>query len=76
MKETASQSDKADRKYTSLKLGVLNKNYTNLYDILRYVVKNPVRRVHLIAAFIDFLTIKRCFDTCSKVIRIEKVTES
>ena len=26
MKETASQSDKADRRYTGLKLGVLNKN--------------------------------------------------
>ena len=55
MKETASQSDKADRKYTSLKLGVLNKNYTNLYDILRYVVKNPVRRLHLITALLTFL---------------------
>ena len=54
MKETASQSDKADRKYTSLKLGVLNKNYTNLYDILRYIVKNPVRRLHLIAALLTF----------------------
>ena len=53
MKETASQSDKTDRKYTSLKLGVLNKNYTNLYDILRYV-KNPVRRLHLIAALLTF----------------------
>ena len=55
MKETASQSDKADRKYTSLKLGVLNKNYTNLYVILRYVVKNPVRRLYLIAALLTFL---------------------
>ena len=26
MKETASQSDKAHRRYTGLKLGVLNKN--------------------------------------------------
>ena len=26
MKEIASQSDKADRRYTGLKLGVLNKN--------------------------------------------------
>ena len=26
MKKTASQSDKADRRYTGLKLGVLNKN--------------------------------------------------
>ena len=26
MKEIASQSDKADRKFTGLKLGVLNKN--------------------------------------------------
>ena len=26
MKEAASQSDKADRRYTGLKLGVLNKN--------------------------------------------------
>ena len=26
MKETDSQSDKADRRYTGLKLGVLNKN--------------------------------------------------
>ena len=54
MKKTAWQSDKSDRKYTSLKLGVLNKNYTNLYDILRYIVKNPVRRLHLIAALLTF----------------------
>ena len=26
MKETASQSDKVDRRYTGVKLGVLNKN--------------------------------------------------
>ena len=26
--------------------------------------------------FIELFTFKRCFDTCSKVIRIEKVTES
>ena len=76
MKETASQSDKADRRYTGLKLGVLNKNQTSLADILRYVVKNPVRRLHLIAVLLNFFTFKRCFDTCSKVIRIEKVTES
>ena len=55
MKETASQSDKADRRYTGLKLGVLNKNETSLADILRYVVKNPVRRLHLIAALLNFL---------------------
>ena len=55
MKETASQSDKADRRYTGLKLAVLNKNYTSLADILRYVVKNPVRRLHLIAALLNFL---------------------
>ena len=30
MKETASQSDKADRKYTGLKLGVLNKKLDKL----------------------------------------------
>ena len=46
MKETTSQSDKADRRYTGLKLGVLNKNETSLADILRYVVKNPVRRLN------------------------------
>ena len=55
MKETASTSDKADRKYTGLKLVVLNKNYTSLADILRYVVKNPVRRLYLIAALLNFL---------------------
>ena len=55
MKETASQSEKADRRYTGLKLGVLNKNETSLADILRYVVKNPVRRLHLIAALLNFL---------------------
>ena len=54
MKETASQSDKADRRYTGLKLGVLKKNYTNLADILRYVLKNPVRRLHLIDALLNF----------------------
>ena len=54
MKETASQSDKTDLSYTGFKLGVLNKNYTNLADILRYVVKNPVRRLHLIAALLTF----------------------
>ena len=76
MKETASQSDKADRRYTGLKLGVLNKNYTSLADILRYVVKNPVRRLHLIAALLNFLPLNVVFDTCSKVIRSEKVRES
>ena len=55
MKETASKSDKADRRYTGLKLGVLNKNYTTLADMLRYVVKNPVRRLHLIAALLNFV---------------------
>ena len=55
MKENASQSDKADRRYTGLKLGVFNKNETSLADILRYVVKNPVRRLHLIAALLNFL---------------------
>ena len=55
MKEFASQSDKEDRRYTGLKLVVLNKNYTSLADILRYVVKNKVRRLHLIAAFLNFL---------------------
>ena len=55
MKEIASQSDKTDRRYTGLKLGVLNKNKTSLADILRYVVKNPVRRLHLIAALLNFL---------------------
>ena len=30
MKETASQSDKADRRYTGLKLGVLNKKLDKL----------------------------------------------
>ena len=55
MKEAVSQSDKADRRYTSLKLGVLNKNWTSLADILRYVVKNPVRTLHLIAALLNFL---------------------
>ena len=30
------------------------KNYTNLADILRYVLKNPVRRLHLIAALLNF----------------------
>ena len=55
MKEIASQSDKADRKYTGLKLVVLNKNKTSLADILRYVVKNPVRRLHLIAVLLNFL---------------------
>ena len=55
MKETASQSDKADRRYTGLKLVVLNKNWTSLADIFRYVVKNPVRRLHLIAALLSFL---------------------
>ena len=54
MKETASQSDKADRRYTGLKLGVLNKNKTSLADILRYVVKNPVRKLHLITALLNF----------------------
>ena len=55
MKEIASQSDKADRRYTCLKLAVLNKIYTSLADILRYVVKNKVRRLHLIAALLNFL---------------------
>ena len=55
MKETASQSDKADRRYSGLKLVVLNKIKTSLADILRYVVKNPVRRLHLIAALLNFL---------------------
>ena len=55
MKETASQSEKADRRYTGLKLGVLNKNERSLADILRYVVKNLVRRLHLIAALLNFL---------------------
>ena len=55
MKETASQSDKADRRYTGLKLGVLNKNKTSLADSLRYVVKNTVRRLHLITALLNFL---------------------
>ena len=54
MKETASQSDKADRRYIGLKLGVLNKKKTNFADILRYVLKNPVRRLHLIAALLNF----------------------
>ena len=66
MKETASQSDKADLKYTSLRLGVLNKNYTNLYDILRYVVKNPVRRLHLIAALLTFLPLNVVFTLVRK----------
>ena len=47
MKVTASQSDKTDRRYTGLKLGVLNKNWTNLADILRYVLKNPVRYIYI-----------------------------
>ena len=55
MKGIASQSDKANRRYTGLKLGVLNKNYTSLADILRYVVKIKVRRLHLIAALLNFL---------------------
>ena len=55
MKETASQSDKAERRYTGLKLSVLNKNKTSSADILRYVVKNPVRRLHLLAALLSFL---------------------
>ena len=54
MKETALQSDKADRRYTGLKLAFLNKN-TSLADMLRYVVKNKVRRLHLIAALLNFL---------------------
>ena len=54
MKETASQSDKAHQRYTGLKLGVLNKKKTNFADLLRYVLKNPVRRLHLIAALLNF----------------------
>ena len=55
MKEIASQSDKADRRYSGLKLVVLNIIKTSLADILRYVVKNKVRRLHLIAALLNFL---------------------
>ena len=55
MKETASQSDKADRRYTGLKLRILNKNERRLAEILMYVVKNPVRRLYLIAALLNFL---------------------
>ena len=66
MKETASQSDKADRRYSGLRLGVLNKNLTNLDDILRYVVKNPVRRLHLIAALLNFLPLNVVFTLVRK----------
>ena len=35
MKNTVSKSDQADRRYTALKSGVLNKNWANVADILK-----------------------------------------
>ena len=34
------------------------------------------QKIAFTSRFIEFFTFKRCFDTCSKVIRIEKVKES
>ena len=61
MKETESQSDKADRRYTGLKLGVL-----------RYVVKKPVRRLHLIAALLIFLPLNVVLTLVRKLYGLKK----
>ena len=77
IKKKATQSDQADRRYIGLKSGVLNKTELGklIARILRYVLQNTVRRLHLLAAFLNFQPLKRCFHTCSKVKRIAKLTE-
>ena len=52
--------------------------HTHLY-IYRYIqtyIKKSSQKIAFNSRFIEFFTFKRCFDTCSNVIRIEKVKES
>ena len=66
MKETASQSDKADRRYTGLKLGFFEQKLDKPTDILRYVVKNPVRYKYIyIYIYLAGFT-RKCLLTCDK----------
>ena len=59
-----------------MKLGVLNKKLEKLRQNLEVRCEKSSQKIAFNSRFIEFFTFKRCFDTCSKVIRIEKVTES
>ena len=69
MKETASQSDKGRPEIHRFEVRCFEEKLDKLSRYLEVRCKKSSQKIAFNSRFIEFLTFKRCFDTCSKVIR-------